>query len=77
MLFGSNEIFRETLRQFAVQPGFDYYYLHNDSQRVSAYCVKKCKCPLKGVRKVCIQGCTNNLCGFKAKGRVMKCDGSF
>ena len=78
MIFGSHEIFRKALRQFAIENGFDFYYLHNDVNRVSAYCVHKCKCPLvKNGRKLCIPGCKDKLCGFKAKGRIMKCDGSF
>ena len=77
MRFGSNLIFRKALRQFAIENGFNYYYLHNDKKRVSAYCIHKCKCPLKHGRKQCKEGCKDNFCGFRAKGRRMKADGSF
>ena len=77
MKFGSNIIFRKVLRQYAIENGFQYYLLHNDGRRVSAYCSRKCKCPIKRSRKDCKSGCKDNFCGFKAKGRLMGKDGSF
>ena len=73
--FGSNEVFREALRQYALENGFDYYYLHNDKSKVSAYCKNRCGCGLKHGRKKCV--CKERLCGFKAVARKMGLDGSF
>jgi hypothetical protein len=34
--------FKEALRLYAIQQGFDYTFLHNEKKRVSAFCKKKC-----------------------------------
>lgn len=75
MKFGSNDVFRKALRQFAVENGFDYYYLHNDKKKISAYCKRKCECPVVHGRVVCT--CNTSLCTFKALARKMGSDGTF
>lgn len=75
MVFRSNEIFRKALRQFSLENGFDYYYLHNDKYTMSAYCKNKCECPLIRGRKKCV--CGKSACGFKELARRMGEDGSF
>ena len=75
MIFCSNGMFRKALRQYAIEQGFDYYYLHNDGKRVSAYCMNKCHCGLKHGRKHCV--CNENLCSFKACGKRIGSDTSF
>lgn len=77
MKFGTNDVFKRALRQFAIENDFDYYYLHNDNKRVSAYCINKCHCPLKHDRKKCKPGCKEDRCSFKAKARRMRNDGTF
>ena len=42
LIFGSNEIFRQALRQWSIENGGDYYYLHNDKTRISVYCKSNC-----------------------------------
>jgi hypothetical protein len=34
--------FKDALRLYAIQNGFDYNYMHNDKRWVSAFCKKKC-----------------------------------
>lgn len=77
MIFATKDIFRKALAQYSIENGGDYYFLHNDNLRVSVYCLNKCKCPLKSGRKVCVPGCMDKFCGFKANARRMKVDGSF
>ncbi|KAH9622115.1 hypothetical protein KSS87_021471 [Heliosperma pusillum] len=61
--FPSVYIFRKALRYHAVENGYDYYLLHNGSERVSVYCRHRCKCPwVKGRGK--LGACT---CGEKKK----------
>ena len=75
MIFGSNNIFRKALRQYSIENGGDYYYLHNDKKKVYAYCKKRCQCPFVHARIKC--SCKKVLCGFKACARRMSNDGSF
>ena len=44
--YGSREIFRKALKQYAIENGFEYYYLHNNSKTIVAYCTKRCPCKL-------------------------------
>ena len=75
MIFGSNKIFRKAMRQYSIENGGDYYYLHNDKKKVSAYCRKRCKCPMVHGRIRCV--CSKVLCAFKVCARKMDSDGSF
>lgn len=75
MRFGSNDIFRKAFRQYVLKTGFDYYYLHNDKSKVTAYCKNKCDCPCVHGRVRCV--CKKSTCNFKACARKMSDDGNF
>uniref|UniRef100_A0A803KM67 Transposase MuDR plant domain-containing protein n=1 Tax=Chenopodium quinoa TaxID=63459 RepID=A0A803KM67_CHEQI len=48
--FPTNKCFRKALQYHAIDHGYDFYFLHNNNQRVSAYCAYKCGCPRKRAR---------------------------
>ncbi|XP_021752928.1 uncharacterized protein LOC110718400 [Chenopodium quinoa] len=42
--FSDVQTMRKALRQHAIENRYEYYLLHNDSKRLTAYCKRKCKC---------------------------------
>lgn len=69
--FPSIKAFRKALRHHAIESGYNYYYLHNGSSRVTIYCAKKCSCPMKKARIVC--SCKKRKkCPFKVLCRKLK-----
>ncbi|XP_021727908.1 uncharacterized protein LOC110695023 [Chenopodium quinoa] len=42
--FSYVQTMRKALRQHAIENRYEYYLLHNDSKRLTAYCKRKCKC---------------------------------
>ena len=48
--FPSNKVFRKALRHHQIDAGYNYYFLHNKSHRVSVYCKQRCGCPRKAGR---------------------------
>ncbi|XP_074298337.1 uncharacterized protein LOC141629194 [Silene latifolia] len=71
--FPSNKIFRKALRWSAIENGYEYYLLHNGSQRVSAYCKHRCNCKwLKRKAKLDSKNCKCEIskkCTFKVHAK--------
>ncbi|XP_057535392.1 uncharacterized protein LOC130813573 [Amaranthus tricolor] len=55
--FPSIYVFRKALRYHAVECGYNYYYLHNGSSRITVYCYNRCDC-LKSKARI-----VNCVCG--------------
>ncbi|XP_048501631.1 uncharacterized protein LOC104904164 [Beta vulgaris subsp. vulgaris] len=70
--FPSNTIFRKALTHYAIDHGFDYYFLHNNNSRVSAYCAKRCKCPWKKARILKCKCKSPRKCRFRVHCRKLK-----
>ncbi|XP_048504223.2 uncharacterized protein LOC125499449 [Beta vulgaris subsp. vulgaris] len=75
--FPSSKIFRKALVHHALDNGYDFYYLHNTSRRISVYCAKRCGCPWSHAR---ISSCTckqKRKCRFKIHCRKVKGEETF
>ncbi|XP_077215829.1 uncharacterized protein LOC143850465 [Tasmannia lanceolata] len=42
MIFSSPQVFRAALKEYAIQHGFDYMFVKNETSRVTAICKSKC-----------------------------------
>ena len=69
--FESVQDVRKAIRHHAIMNRYDYYFLHNNTRRVSVYCKHRCKCPLKYGRYIqCI--CEEQKCLFRIHRRKLK-----
>ncbi|XP_074266843.1 uncharacterized protein LOC141590130 [Silene latifolia] len=57
------EVYRKVVRQHAIENGYEPYFEHNDSTRVTVYCRHRCECPWNAKRSR-LPKCT---CGAKRK----------
>lgn len=54
VIFSDNFTFRQALTQLSMDTSGDCYFLHNDKERVTTYCKRKCDCPTVRIgRSVC------------------------
>ncbi|XP_074302995.1 uncharacterized protein LOC141637411 [Silene latifolia] len=61
LLFPSVEVLRKAVRQHAIENGYEPYFLHNESARVSIQCRHRCDCTWNS-KKSRLPKCT---CGVK------------
>ena len=70
--FPSNSVFRKALRYHAIESGYNYYYLHNGSTRVTVYCYNRFDCKKERARIViCVCG-KEKKCSFKVHAIKLK-----
>ncbi|XP_057515640.1 uncharacterized protein LOC130797170 [Amaranthus tricolor] len=70
--FPSTYVFRKALRYHAIECGYNYYYLHNGTNRISVYCYNRCDCmKLKGRIVNCVCG-KEKKCYFKVHAVKLK-----
>lgn len=48
--FPSNKVFRKSLRHRQIDVGYNYYFLQDNSLRVTVYYAKRCDCSRKAGR---------------------------
>lgn len=70
--FASNTTFRKAVQWQAIQKGYNYCFLHNDNNRVSVYCAKRCMCTQKRGRQVKCTCKTRRKCRFKIHCKKLK-----
>ncbi|XP_074316665.1 uncharacterized protein LOC141652945 [Silene latifolia] len=61
--FPSVEVYRKAVRQHAIENGYEPYFYHNESARVTIYCRYRCECPWNSKRSR-LPKCT---CSLKRK----------
>ncbi|XP_057247113.1 uncharacterized protein LOC130589662 [Beta vulgaris subsp. vulgaris] len=49
--FPSNNVLRKAIRYHAVKHGYDYYFLHNNKDRITLYCKYRCNCEWKASKR--------------------------
>jgi MULE transposase-like protein/MuDR family transposase len=70
--FPSTYVFRKALRYHAIECGYNYYYLHNGSTRITAFCFNRCNCSkTKGRIVKCVCG-KEKKCNFKVHAKKLK-----
>ena len=70
--FPSTYVFRKALRYHAIECGYNYYYLHNGSSRISVYFYNRCDCMKSKARIVnCVCG-KEKKCYFKVHAVKLK-----
>ncbi|XP_057538181.1 uncharacterized protein LOC130815712 [Amaranthus tricolor] len=70
--FPSTYVFRKALRYHAIECGYNYYYLHNGTNRISVYCYNRCDCMKSKGRIVnCVCG-KEKKCYFKVHAMKLK-----
>ncbi|KAL2920993.1 Filamentous hemagglutinin [Bienertia sinuspersici] len=72
--FPDVHVLRKALQRHSIEGKYDYYLLHNNSYRISAYCRYRCDCPWDSVHGI-IAGCTcggKYKCNFRLYARKMK-----
>ncbi|KAL2895353.1 StAR-related lipid transfer protein 8 [Bienertia sinuspersici] len=75
--FPSNKVFRRALQYDAIEQGYDYYFLHNNNSRVSAYCAHRCGCPWKRARIIQCICKSRRKCRWRIHCRKLKGEASW
>ncbi|XP_056692339.1 uncharacterized protein [Spinacia oleracea] len=75
--FPSRKTFRKALRNHAIENGYNYYFLHNKSHRITVYCANRCDCEWKNAKRVKCTCDAKRKCNYKVHCRKVKGEETF
>ncbi|XP_074284509.1 uncharacterized protein LOC141609309 [Silene latifolia] len=77
--FPNHLVFKKALRYHAIENGYDYYFSHNGTKRVTVYCKHRCACAwVKKRGKLPACKCESDVtCNSKVHGKKLKAESTF